>query len=118
QEWQPGKERGLDMFDDPMLTIGDIPVIYPYIVDNIGEALQTKRRGRAVTVSHNTPAFGPAGLHTELTHLHELLHQWLHITEGEVRNQTEISIKAKAAELNLDNDLGLDLANSEVTKQF
>lgn len=118
QEWQPGKERGLDMLDDPMLTIGDIPVIYPYIVDNIGEALQTKRRGRAVTISHNTPAFGPAGLHTELTHLHELLHQWLHITEGEVRNQTEMSIKAKAAELNLDKDLGLDLANSEVTKHF
>ncbi|MEN9465351.1 MAG: hypothetical protein RL217_1532 [Pseudomonadota bacterium] len=113
QEWQPGKERGLDMLDDPMLTIGDIPVIYPYIVDNIGEALQTKRRGRAVTISHSTPAFGPAGLHTQLTALHELLHQWLHITDGEVKNQTQKSIKEKAAELKLDKDLNLDLTKND-----
>ncbi|MFY9180193.1 MAG: cobaltochelatase subunit CobN, partial [Venatoribacter sp.] len=113
QEWQPGKERGLDMLDDPMLTIGDIPVIYPYIVDNIGEALQTKRRGRAVTISHHTPAFGPAGLHTELTALHELLHQWLNITEGEVKAQTQQSVISKAQELNLDKDLNLDLASHD-----
>lgn len=115
QEWQPGKERGLDVLDDPLLTIGDLPILYPYIVDNIGEALQTKRRGRAVTISHNTPAFGPAGLHTELNSLHELLHQWFNLTEGEVKNQTELSIKRQAAELHLDKDLGIDLTAQDFT---
>ncbi len=31
QEWLPGKERGLSVYDPPMLAIGNIPVIYPYI---------------------------------------------------------------------------------------
>src|SRR5690606_16889085 len=53
QEWLPGKERGLSATEDyPMLTLGDVPVVYPYIADNIGEALHARRRGRAVIVSH------------------------------------------------------------------
>ena len=88
QEWQPGKERGLDRLDDPMLTIGDIPVIYPL---HSGQHRRSVAKPSAVavrvTVSHNTPAFGPAGLHTELSHLHELLHQWLNITDGEVKTK-------------------------------
>ncbi len=62
QEWTPGKERGLWAFDEPNLLVGDTPVVYPYIVDNIGEALHVKRRGRGVIVSHQTPPFSPAGL--------------------------------------------------------
>ena len=84
-------------------------MIYPYIVDNIGERLQTKRRGRAVTISHHTPAFGPAGLHGELNQLHDLLHTWETMTEGEVRNATAQRIVELTAELNIDKDLALDL---------
>ncbi|TDQ36522.1 cobaltochelatase subunit CobN [Thiopseudomonas denitrificans] len=112
-EWQPGKERGLDVQDYPLMVLGDLPVIYPYIVDNIGEALQTKRRGRAVTVSHHTPSFGPAGLHGELNQLHELLHQWQSMTDGEVRNATATRIIDLTAELNIDKDLALDLTTAE-----
>lgn len=108
-EWQPGKERGLDVLNYPLLVLGDLPVIYPYIVDNIGEALQTKRRGRAVTISHHTPAFGPAGLHGELNQLHDLLHTWETMTEGEVRNATAQRIVELTAELNIDKDLALEL---------
>ena len=36
QEWLPGKERGLWVYDYPLMALGDVPVIYPYIVDNIG----------------------------------------------------------------------------------
>ncbi|GAO27173.1 cobaltochelatase [Alicycliphilus sp. B1] len=63
QEWLPGKERGLSVYDAPLLALGDIPVAYPYIADNIGEATQAKRRGRATIVSHQTPPFAPGGLH-------------------------------------------------------
>lgn len=108
-EWQPGKERGLDVQDYPLMVLGDLPVIYPYIVDNIGEALQTKRRGRAVNISHHTPSFGPAGLHGELNELHDLLHQWQSMTEGEVRNATAARIVEMTAELKIDKDLALDL---------
>ncbi len=104
-EWQPGKERGLDVLDAPYLVLGDLPVLYPYIIDNIGEALQTKRRGRAVTISHNTPSFGPAGLHGQLNELHELLHVWLGMTEGEVRNATAKQIRTLSEVLKLDKDI-------------
>jgi len=109
-EWQPGKERGLDVLEAPYLVLGDLPVIYPYIVDNIGEALQTKRRGRAVTISHNTPSFGPAGLHGQLNELHDLLHQWLNMTEGEVRSATAARIQELTGELKIDKDMALDMS--------
>jgi cobaltochelatase CobN len=60
QEWMPGKERGLSVFDAPNLAVGDVPVVYPYIVANIGEAIQAKRRGRAVIISHQTPPYAPS----------------------------------------------------------
>ncbi|CBL46182.1 Predicted CobN/magnesium chelatase [gamma proteobacterium HdN1] len=112
-EWQPGKERGLDVNEYPFLVLGDLPVVYPYIVDNIGEALQTKRRGRATVISHNTPSFGPAGLHNDLNKLHDLLHTWTNMTEGEVRSETAEHILKLAVELKLDKDLGIDLVKEK-----
>uniref|UniRef100_UPI0033429493 cobaltochelatase subunit CobN n=1 Tax=Castellaniella defragrans TaxID=75697 RepID=UPI0033429493 len=107
QEWLPGKERGLSMDSDyPMLTIGDVPVIYPYIADNIGEALHARRRGRAVIVSHQTPPFRPAGMHDELTAMHDLLHQWLTQDEGAVREQLRSDLLARTAAANIDLDMG------------
>ena len=106
QEWLPGKERGLSVHDDPMLAVGDVPVVYPYIADNIGEALQARRRGRAVIVSHQTPPFRPAGLHDELTALHDLLHQWLGQIEGAVKEQIRQDLLARTAKARITLDMG------------
>ena len=35
---------GLAVGDYPFLALGDLPVFYPYIQDNIGEAIQARRR--------------------------------------------------------------------------
>ncbi len=88
QEWMPGKERGLSSYDDPLLALGDIPVVYPYIVDNTGEATQAKRRGRATMISHQTPLFQPSGLHGSLLELHQLIHQYQQLDDGEVKQLT------------------------------
>lgn len=88
QEWLPGKERGLSVDDDPLLALGDIPVIYPYIVDNVGEATQAKRRGRAQIISHQTPPFRPSGLHGQLVEMHQLIHQYEQLEPGDVRDFT------------------------------
>lgn len=106
QEWMPGKERGLSVFDDPYLVLGDIPVIYPYIVDNIGEAIQTRRRGRSTVISHQTPLFAPAGLHEQLLPLHDLLHQYDLLDDGAVKVRTTVAIIEEAARLNLIIDIG------------
>ncbi len=108
QEWLPGKERGLSVNDYPLLAVGDVPVIYPYIVDNIGEALQTKRRGRAVTVTHQTPPFAPAGLHQRLTEIHDLLHAWLAQDEGAVKQQQAQALRSKVRAERIDLDMGWD----------
>ncbi len=106
QEWLPGKERGLSVFDWSMLAVGDVPVAYPYIVDNIGEALQAKRRGRAVIVSHQTPPFAPAGLHAALVRIHDLLHDWMAQDRGEVREKLRAEFLAGVRRERIDRDLG------------
>ncbi|MGP1664373.1 MAG: cobaltochelatase subunit CobN, partial [Rhodanobacter sp.] len=106
QEWLPGKERGLSVYDDPMLALGDIPVVYPYISDNIGEALQARRRGRAVTISHQTPPFRPAGLHDELTAIHDLLHRWTGQMGGAVREQIKTDLLARTNKAHIELDMG------------
>jgi cobaltochelatase CobN len=106
QEWLPGKERGLSVHDYPLLAVGDVPVIYPYIVDNIGEAMQTRRRGRAVTVSHQTPPFAPAGLHESLTRIHDLLHAWLAQDDGAVKQKLTVDLKKQVKSERIDQDMG------------
>ncbi|WP_295008030.1 cobaltochelatase subunit CobN [uncultured Dechloromonas sp.] len=106
QEWLPGKERGLPVTDYPMLAVGDVPVIYPYIVDNIGEALQAKRRGRAVIVTHQTPPFAPAGLHDALTQIHDLLHQWLAQDDGAVKDKLALDLKKRVRKERIERDMG------------
>ncbi len=106
QEWLPGKERGLSVHDAPLLALGDIPVAYPYIADNIGEATQAKRRGRATIVSHQTPPFVPGGLHDALTQMHDLLHQWQAQDEGPVRERMAADLLAAARKERVTADMG------------
>jgi len=106
QEWTPGKDRGLSVSDYPFLTVGDLPVLYPYIQDNIAEALQAKRRGRAVTISHQTPPFAPAGLYDELRDLHAKIHEYIQLDEGSVRDRTAADIRKAVIAAKLDRDMG------------
>ena len=54
-EWLPGKQLGLDSSDAASFIRSDIPEIYPYISDGIGEGIVAKRRGSAVIIDHLTP---------------------------------------------------------------
>lgn len=108
QEWTPGKERGLWAYDYPNLLVGNTPVFYPYIVDNIGEAIHVKRRGRGVVISHQTPAFSPAGLAPELAALNDLLRQYHSVDEGMVKETAKTKIIEMVIEQNLHKDVGLD----------
>ncbi|MCL0101202.1 cobaltochelatase subunit CobN [Peptococcaceae bacterium] len=77
QEWLPGKARGLSATDCwPAILLGTTPVIYPYIVDNVGEATMAKRRGDATIISHMTPPLIRAGFYGDLLTLHEEIHKY------------------------------------------
>ncbi|HEY6255327.1 MAG TPA: cobaltochelatase subunit CobN [Xanthobacteraceae bacterium] len=54
-EWLPGKAVALTAACFPEAVIGPLPVLYPFIVSNPGEAAQAKRRLAAVTIGHLPP---------------------------------------------------------------
>lgn len=116
QEWLAGKERGLSMYDAPNLAIGHLPVFYPYIIDNVGEAMQAKRRGRATMISYLTPGFAKAGLYTEVAELNEKIANFMMLEQGETKANTQTEIIEMAESLNMLNDLSL--AKTELAKNF
>jgi cobaltochelatase CobN len=62
-EWLPGKAAALGDDCAPEAVLGPLPVIYPFIVNNPGEAAQAKRRICALTIGHMTPPLMQAGSH-------------------------------------------------------
>jgi cobaltochelatase CobN len=63
-EWLPGKAVALTAACFPEIVTGALPVIYPFIVSNPGEAAQAKRRIAGVTIGHLPPPLtggGPTG---------------------------------------------------------
>ena len=62
-EWLPGKAVALSESCAPEVLLGPTPVIYPFIVNNPGEAAQAKRRIGAITIGHLTPPLIGAGSH-------------------------------------------------------
>lgn len=116
QEWLPGKDRGLAATDFPFLTVGDVPVFYPYLQDNVGEAIQAKRRGRAVIISHQTPPFAPAGLYDTLADLHQLIHEYQQLDEGAAQAMAQYRILQAAAAAHMLEDL--DWQPAEAARRF
>jgi len=107
-EWLTGKERGLSVYDAPSLALGNLPVFYPYIIDNVGEAMQAKRRGRATMISHLTPGFAKAGLYTEIADLSEKINNYLMLSEGQTKANTQNGIIVLAQKLNMLKDLAIE----------
>jgi cobaltochelatase CobN len=75
-EWLPGKALALSADCWPEVVLGAVPVIYPFIVNNPGEAVQAKRRLAAVTLGHLTPPLSAAGLHGPLAELEGIIEEY------------------------------------------
>ena len=54
-EWLPGKSVALADSCWPDLTLGPMPHLYPFIVNDPGEGSQAKRRAQAVIIDHLMP---------------------------------------------------------------
>ena len=112
QEWLPGKECGISINDSwPALLIQDLPVVYPYIVDNIAEGTQAKRRGDAVMITHLTPPIVASGLYGNLTNLAEMVFQYKSVQNASVKEGYMKQIINTSQEMHLDEDLQVDAAN-------
>ena len=75
-EWLPGKAAALSALCWPAALAQGLPVIYPFIVNNPGEAAAAKRRLGAVTIGHLTPPIRPAGIHGEAARLERLIDEY------------------------------------------
>ena len=75
-EWLPGKAAALSASCWPVALTRGLPVIYPFIVNNPGEAAPAKRRLGAVTIGHLTPPLQRAGLHGRAAELERLIDEF------------------------------------------
>jgi cobaltochelatase CobN len=75
-EFTKGKSAVLSDYCFPTILTGDMPHIYPYIINNIGEALLAKRRASAVMVTHLTPPFTKAELYGDVSQMSDKIHDF------------------------------------------
>ncbi|WP_062781612.1 cobaltochelatase subunit CobN [Novosphingobium capsulatum] len=109
-EWLPGKAVALSDACWPEALIGSLPVIYPFIVNDPGEAAQAKRRIGAVTLGHMPPPLRRTESGAGLAGLEALLDEF----SGAVgldparRDRLIVAIRAQAQALGLEAELGID----------
>jgi cobaltochelatase CobN len=75
-EWLPGKGVGLSGECFPDLLLGDLPLVYPFIINDPGEGSQSKRRAHAVVIDHLTPPMTTAETYGPLAELNQLVNEY------------------------------------------
>ena len=75
-EWLPGKAVALSAACWPRLAVGGLPVVYPYVVDDPGEAAPAKRRLSAVTLGHLPPPLAETEASGETALLRDLVEEF------------------------------------------
>ncbi len=75
-EWLPGKAAAPSSACAPTALLGAVPVVYPFVVNNPGEAAQAKRRISALTLGHMTPPLARAGSHGAAAEIEALLDEF------------------------------------------
>jgi cobaltochelatase CobN len=109
-EWLPGKTVGMSAGCGSDATLGDLPLIYPFLVNDPGEGTQAKRRTHATLVDHLVPPMARAESYGDIARLEQLLDEHASIAALDpvklpaIRAQIWTLIQAAR----LDHDLGLD----------
>jgi cobaltochelatase CobN len=104
-EFLPRKSAGLTSKDYPYLMIGEMPSIYPYIVDGVGEGIQAKRRGQAIMIDHLTPPLAITKLYDDLLELRQLIESAEAASDEIVRKNSIIKIKEVIEKANLKDEI-------------
>jgi cobaltochelatase CobN len=75
-EWLPGKSVGLSASCFPDALLGDLPLFYPFILNDPGEGAQAKRRAHAVIVDHLMPPMTSADTYGPLAELVQVVDEY------------------------------------------
>ena len=108
-EWLPGKMLALSAECAPDAALGDMPLVYPFIVNDPGEGVQAKRRAHAVIVDHLVPPMMRAESYDELAELEALLDEYarLEILDPPKLPGLAVQIWDAIERANLQTDLGV-----------
>jgi cobaltochelatase CobN len=112
-EFTPWKQNALSDLDWPDALIGDLPHLYVYVINNIGEAVIAKRRSYATILSHLTPPMTESGLYGPLKNLQDTIGRYDSTTDEALKVELEKSIRKLVLETNLQKDLKLELADAK-----
>jgi cobaltochelatase CobN len=106
-EWLPGKGVGLSKNCFPDALLADMPLFYPFIINDPGEGAQAKRRAHAVVIDHLTPPMTTADTYGALAQLTQLVDEYYQV---EVLDPAKLPLLQQqiwdlVKETNLDADL-------------
>ncbi len=108
-EWLPGKTLGMSASCGTDAALGDLPLIYPFLVNDPGEGTQAKRRAHATLVDHLIPPMARAETYGDISRLEQLLDEHSNISALDpaklpaIRQQIWTLMRAAK----MDHDLGL-----------
>uniref|UniRef100_A0AAU2JVH4 Cobaltochelatase subunit CobN n=1 Tax=Streptomyces sp. NBC_00049 TaxID=2903617 RepID=A0AAU2JVH4_9ACTN len=109
-EWLPGKNAGLSAACAPDAALGDLPLIYPFLVNDPGEGTQAKRRVHATLVDHLVPPMARAESYGDIARLEQHLDEYAQISAMDPAKlpaiRAQIWTLIQAAKLH--HDLGLE----------
>ncbi|SDD39648.1 cobaltochelatase subunit CobN [Rhodococcus tukisamuensis] len=108
-EWLPGKNLGMSASCGTDAALGELPLIYPFLVNDPGEGTQAKRRAHATLVDHLIPPMARAESYGDISRLEQLLDEHANISALDpaklpaIRQQIWTLMRAAK----MDHDLGL-----------
>jgi cobaltochelatase CobN len=108
-EWLPGKTLGMSADCGTDAALGDLPLIYPFLVNDPGEGTQAKRRAHATLVDHLIPPMARAETYGDIARLEQLLDEHSNLSALDpsklpaIRQQIWTLMRAAK----MDHDLGL-----------
>ncbi|WP_375000731.1 cobaltochelatase subunit CobN [Aeromicrobium sp. CTD01-1L150] len=109
-EWLPGKNAALSASCATDAAIGNLPLIYPFLVNDPGEGAQAKRRAHATIVDHLVPPMARAESYGDIAKLEQLLDEYANIAAMDPPKlpavRAQIWTLMHAAEMH--RDLGLE----------
>ena len=109
-EWLPGKGVGMSASCYPEVALDDIPLFYPFIVNNPGEGAQAKRRAHATIIDHLIPPMTTADSYGNIAKLEQLMdeHYQCQTLDPAKLPTLETQIWEMVQQAELHRDLGVD----------
>jgi cobaltochelatase CobN len=115
-EWLPGKSLGLSASCAPDAALKDVPLFYPFVVNDPGEGTQAKRRAHATVVDHLIPPMTRAETYDDLAKLEQLLDEYYQV---ETLDPSKLpAIRVRIWETLRDAKLHRDLGVEEQPEEF